>query len=132
MKSLKHTSVVLVGLCNEDPLLQILLGTLVFRQGQEEQVEPQLIYVQLDSKVGLPSNPFKPRFDWKMKGCYGLSFPSFAGDHGVTLNLDKEKGIYHFTTGINHGGIGSSGPLCNGGPELVDVLDQLFDFVPTS
>src|SRR3989344_5306225 len=126
MKSLEYASIVLVGLCNADPLLQTLLGTLVFRQGEDAQLEPQLIYVQLDGKDGLPSNPYKPRFDWKMKGRYGLSFPTFARGHGVAINLDKDKGRYHFVTGINHGDSGSSGPLSNGGPELVDVLDQLF------
>ena len=47
----------------------------------------------------------------------------------MALNLDKESGRYRFMTGINRGDSGSSGPLSNGGPELVDVLDQLFGFV---
>lgn len=131
MSSFESATIVLVGLCNKNPFYQTLLGTIVFRENDQGQKEPQLIDTQLDEEEGLPSNPYKPRFDWKMKGQYGLTFPRVARGHGVTISLNKEKGEYRFMTGINRGDSGSSGPLSNGGSELVDLLDKLFGFVPT-
>lgn len=124
-------TIVLVGLCNEDPFLQTLIGTIVFREGNDGKLEPQLINVQIGEDEGTPKNPFKPNFSWKKKGQYGFSFPVARG-HGVVITLDAEKGKYHFMTGINRGDSGSSGPISHGGPELATSLDKLFDFVTTS
>jgi hypothetical protein len=122
----KSATIVLVGLCNEEPLLQTLIGTIVFREGDGSQLEPRLINVQIGEDEGTPKNPFKPDFKWKKKGQYGFSFPVGSG-HGVMIMLDAEKQKYDFTTGINHGDSGSSGPISHGGPELASVLDTLFE-----
>ena len=131
-KDIKFASVVLVGLCNGDPLAQALLGQIVFRENGEGQLEPRLVDPTPGEEAGSRKNPFKTTFQWKRKGSYGLCFPDVARGHGVSVTLDKNEGKYYFTTGINHGDSGSSGPLSNGGPELVDVLDVLFGFVPVS
>ena len=131
MMDLEMATIVLVGLCNGDPLLQTLIGTVVFLEGDAGRLEPQLINVQVGEGNGTPKNPFKPDFKWKAKGQYGFSFP-VAGGHGVMITLDAEKKKYCFITGINHGGSGSSGPLSHGGPELATALDALFEPVVTS
>lgn len=120
--------IVLVGLCNEDLLLQELIGTIVFREDGSGKMEPQLISVQIGEDEGTPRNPFKPTFAWKMKGQYGFSYPVARGD-GVMINLDAVKGKYSFSTGLGRGSSGSSGPISNGGPELAAALDKLFEFV---
>lgn len=124
---LEITTIVLVGLCNENRFLQTLIGTIVFRKNDVGQMEPQLIDITIGEDEGTPKNPFKPKFNWKMKGKYGLSFPIGRG-HGVMISLDSEKGEYHFITGINYGDSGSGGPISHGGPELADALDELFKF----
>lgn len=129
---LKHTSIVVVGLCNEEIRLQTLIGVIVFREGKEGKLEPCLISPSKGEDEGSGSNPFRPEFHWRAKGKYGLCFPREAGGHGVLLLLDKERGRYRFMTGINGRDSGSSGPLSNGGPELVDVLDELFGFTSIS
>lgn len=124
---LKHTSIVVVGLCNEEIRLQTLIGVIVFREGQEGKLEPCLISPSKGEDEGSGSNPFRPEIQSSSKGKYSLCFPREAGGHGVILFLDKEKGKYRFMTGINARDSGSSGPLSNGGPELVEALDELFD-----
>ena len=131
-RDIEFASIVLAGLCNADPLAQVLIGTVVFREGEDGKREPRLIYLTLGEEDGSAKNPFKPEFQWKMKGSYGLLFRGVGRGHGVSISVDKNKGEYYFSTGINHGDSGSSGPLSNGGPELVDVLDVLFEFVPAS
>ena len=116
------TSIVLVGLCNEDVYLQDLLGTIVFRENEENKLEPQLVN-HFDGKEG--GSPHKAELKWKSKGAYGLCFPSFAGGHGVMITLDRDQNKYWFITGSVKDS-GSSGPLSNGGPELTNALDQLY------
>ncbi len=123
---LKTTSIVLVGLCNEEIRLQSLLGIILFRKGEGDKLEPCLFDPLSGEESGSAKTPFKPSFSWKKKGQYGLCFPDVARGHGVMLNLNKEQGKYCFLTGINGRDSGSSGPLSNGGPELVDALDELF------
>lgn len=117
-------TIVLVGLCNEEPLLQTLIGLIVFRTAENDMLEPQLINVQIGEDVGIPSNPYKPTFQWKKRGQYGIVFPIARG-HGILLNLDAVAQKYVFITGINHGDSGSSGPISHGGPELTSVLDTI-------
>jgi hypothetical protein len=131
MQSFDGTSIVLVGLCNEDRFLQMLIGTIVVQKDENDKPEPRLILIQPDEKDGLPSNPLKPLFRCKKKGQYGLAFPTFAGGHGVMISLNTEKGTYDFSTGLHSYDGGSSGPLSNGGPELVELLDHIFGFSPT-
>ena len=45
MMDLEMATIVLVGLCNGDPLLQTLIGTVVFLEGDAGRLEPQLINV---------------------------------------------------------------------------------------
>ncbi len=118
--NLEMTTIVLVGLCNGDSFLQTFIGTVVFRKDSSGKLEPQLINVQVGDD-GTPKNPFKPDFKWKKKAQYGFSF-----GREVMITLDAEKKKYDFMTGINHGDSGSSGPLSNGGPELLIALDTLF------
>lgn len=119
---LKHITIVLVGHCNEDPHLQELIGTVVFRENEGGQLEPILIN-HFHGKEG--GSPHGVELKWKSKGVYGLCFPSFAGRHGVMITLDRDQKKYRFITGHAKDS-GSSGPLSNGGPELTDVLDQLY------
>lgn len=126
----QYTHIVLVGHCNNDPQLQELIGTIVFRKNEESgQLEPRLIYHFSQEEPGTAKNPLKPNIQWKNRGEYGLSFPDFAGGDGVMIMLNKSEGKYRFITGINPKDSGSSGPLSNGGPELTEVLDELF-FAP--
>ncbi|MDQ5969178.1 MAG: hypothetical protein QG579_335 [Patescibacteria group bacterium] len=119
---LKIASIVLVGLCNGDVYLQDLLGTIIFRENEANQLEPQLVNHFHGEEGG---SPHKAELTWKSKGNYGLSFPSFAGRHGVMIILDRDENKYWFVTG-NAKDSGSSGPLSNGGSELVNALDQLY------
>lgn len=127
--SLESTSIVLVGLCNEEIRLQSLLGMVVFYGGVDQKLEPRLIDVfSRPGEYGSSRKPFKPTFQWMERGRYGLCFPDVAKGHGLMINLDKPNGKYSFITGINSRDSGSSGPLSNGGPELVDALDELFNY----
>ncbi len=123
--SINEATIVLVGLCNEEPLFQTLIGTVVFRESDNGQYEPRLIDIKIGEDEGKQKNQLKKNFQWKMKGNYGLSFPVGRG-HGVMITLDCDKKKYHFTTGINHGDSGSSGSISHGGPELVAALDTIF------
>lgn len=122
----KHIHIVLVGHCNSNPQLQELIGTVVLRENEESQLEPRLIYHFSQEEPGTAKKPLKPEIKWKSKGEYGLHFPDFAGRSGVMIILNKNEGKYRFITGTNPKDTGSSGPLSNGGPELVEVLDELF------
>lgn len=123
---LKSTSIVLVGHCNEDPRLQELIGTIVFRKEQGTELQPRLIYHFSGEERGSGKDPYPPTFEWKKKGDYGLCFPEFAGRNGVMILLNRSRSKYWFTTGTNPRDSGSSGPLSNGGPELTHALDELF------
>lgn len=119
-----NATIVLVGLCNEEPLLQTLIGTIVFRKNDKGEFEPQLINIRTGTEEGTNSNPFKPVFQTKQKGMYTLTFP---GDD-VRISLDRQKNEYTFLTGLNAHDSGTCGPLSNGGQELTDVLDEVFGF----
>jgi len=121
----KSAMIVLVGLCNEEPLLQDYIGTIVFRKNYGGEFEPQLINIRIGEEKGTNSNPFKPKWQWKKKGSYGLSF----GD--VFLKLDADNSKYFFSTGTYYDS-GSSGPISNGGLELIMMLDALFADAPAS
>ena len=124
----ESATVVLVGLCNEEPLLQSLIGIIVFRNDDSGQLQPNLIDLLSGEEVGSAKNPFKPTFLAKRKGEYMFSFPDVGQGHGVMIRLYRTEGKYDFVTGINSRDSGSSGPLSNGGPELADALDEIFGF----
>jgi hypothetical protein len=116
-------SVVLVGLCNNDPRNQIYLGT--FKYYQRSTYGPHPIIMGLgDAKNEGRTKPFPLRFIVKQPGSY-----IFAFDEGacvVTINLCTKDGVYRFSTGTGYD-LGSSGQLCNGGPEIVEFLDRYFE-----
>lgn len=120
--SLKSATIVLVGLCNEEPLLQTLIGTIVFRKDDSGQLEPRLINIRTGETDGTGSNPFRPKWNWRSQGSYSLSF------NDVHIVLDIANSSYRFSTGT-HYDTGSSGTISNGGPELVLALDMLFKSV---
>lgn len=123
--SFETATIVLVGLCNGNSILQTLIGTVIFRKDEVDQLEPLLIDIQIGEDNGTPKNPFKPSFQWKRKGQYGISFP-VNRCHGVLINLDVQNNKYRFITGTNRGDSGSGGPISHGGPELASILDALF------
>lgn len=129
--NLKTASIFLVGLCNEEPLSQILLGRAIFTDADDIGLHMALIDPATREEIGSAKHPFFPTYQWKKQGEYGLLFPRAAGGVGVMINLNKNTGRYRFITGVNRGDDGSSGPIVNGGPELVDVLDTLFGFATT-
>jgi len=121
---LRITSIVLVGHCNEEPRLQELIGTIVFRE-EAGQLVPKLVDHSSQTVKGSNAHPYSIEMIWKSKGDYRISISESAGGTGVTLTLDKAESKYHFITGHARDS-GSSGPISNGGPELTDALDELF------
>lgn len=123
--NIKSASIVLIGLCNEEPLLQTLIGEIVLRRSQvDEKLEPRLIKIVVGETEGTPSSPFALHFVSKHKGVYHITC-SIHGDT-VLIMLDAPLRRYRFVTGFGGKDLGTSGPICNGGNELATVLDELF------
>ncbi len=117
-------TIVLVGHCNANPYLQMLIGTIVFRQNSKKQLEPFLIDIHVGDDQGTQSNPCELVFSIKRRGYY-VFYCSLVGGSRV-INLDGKLKRFTFLTGIGIGDSGAGGPIVNGGPELVSAIDQLF------
>lgn len=124
---IEKVRIVLVGHVSEDPLKQILIGTICFKKDDEGQLqcEPRLIIPPYGKETGSASDPFVSVFTCKIKGKYCLSFPDWDGGHGINLVLDRWAHTYRFVTGPCFADCELSGTVAHGGPELVHVLDQL-------
>lgn len=123
--NLETATIVLVGLCNADRYLQMLIGTIVFRQNSKNQLEPFLIDIHVGEDQGTPEKPFELVFSIRGRGRY-VFYCSQAGGNGVLISLDGKQKRFTFMTGIGRGDSGTGGPIVNGGLELVSALDQLF------
>jgi len=102
------TTIHLVGLCNDNPMLQQYLGCLSKRDFKT--YEMVLNNFENRSSVVVNGNHYVFK-DW----CYG---------EGLTIRKESD-GTWHFTTGLNCRSSGSSGILANGGPEMEQFYKSL-------
>lgn len=100
-------SIVLVGLCNDDPLLQTYLGTFHIDFTTKKPVLSQWLY-----------NGHENCFVEFYNDTY--IFKSWLGGHG--LEIRKRDNVWTFFSGLHSYSSGSSGLLINGGPELEKLL----------
>ena len=107
--SIYSSTVVLVGLCNNNPMLQTCLGT--FKISIQASV-PILMNMLTDGME-------KVTVDFYHSDRHGDSytFEKYCNGHGLTIRKD-ENGQWKFSTGLHGYDSGSSGILINGGPEM--------------
>ena len=110
------TTVVLVGICNDNPMLQTYLGT--FCRSIKTGL-PVIFHILSDGIETCPVVVYRDRY----------TFEKWSNGHG--LEIVKSDGIWRFYTGIHAYDSGSSGLLINGGNEMERLYRELLGLVGT-